>query len=184
MPISAVGMSSDLAMPAMPTTSIPPPQPAPTPAADAGAKAASAVQPAVDRAGGGSSARLSPSPVSPAAPSIAAARPEFSRPEDFAGAKADALTARARVKTVKEKKGAEENGENDPLAQGVRQMNQTMRVFNRDISFKVVDEDGDYYVEVFDKGTDKVIRRLPPEDLLRKLERIKNDLGYIIDEEG
>ena len=76
------------------------------------------------------------------------------------------------------------NEEKETLGRAVQQMNEAMLIFKRDVGFKIVSEHGESYVEVFDKNTEQTIRRMPPEDLLHKIERIKNDLGYLIDEQG
>ena len=55
-------------------------------------------------------------------------------------------------------------------------------VFNRKLQFVVDQRSNEVTVKVIDKETDKVIKELPPEELQRLHNDLKETLGFLFDE--
>ena len=54
--------------------------------------------------------------------------------------------------------------------------------FNKKLKFEVNHESNDVIVKVIDPETDKVIKVLPPEELQRMHDKIRETIGFLIDE--
>ncbi|MBE3580495.1 MAG: flagellar protein FlaG [Thermoanaerobacteraceae bacterium] len=100
-------------------------------------------------------------------------------------------TSNRQVQTAKgirvstERKEQEERGnlESYPyerVAQAVDQVNKTVDAFNIKLRFELNEEDGELYVYVID-GDGKVIRRIPPQNILEVAFRMQQVVGLIID---
>lgn len=61
-------------------------------------------------------------------------------------------------------------------------MNMTS-MFNKRLKYSINRDLNQVVVQVIDKETDKVIKEIPPEDLLKLHARIKEAIGLLIDEE-
>jgi flagellar protein FlaG len=55
-------------------------------------------------------------------------------------------------------------------------------IFNKRLQFVVDHESHDIIVKVIDRSTDKVIKVLPPEELQRLYDKIKETIGFFLDE--
>jgi len=59
------------------------------------------------------------------------------------------------------------------------------QIFDRQLRFEVLHEAGDVLqVQVIDTETDKVIRKIPPDEVVRLMERMQSLIGAIFDMEG
>jgi flagellar protein FlaG len=56
--------------------------------------------------------------------------------------------------------------------------------FNRRLSFSMNEKLGQVVVKVIDTDTDKVIREIPPQELQRVYERIREVIGLLLDEKA
>jgi flagellar protein FlaG len=66
----------------------------------------------------------------------------------------------------------------------IKTLNKAVEIFNNGIRFILEKENHGVVVEVFNKDTGKVIRRIPPEDVLQSLENISELAGVLIDKQG
>ncbi|MCG0278385.1 MAG: flagellar protein FlaG [Thermanaeromonas sp.] len=66
------------------------------------------------------------------------------------------------------------------VARAVEQVNKTVEAFNIKLRFELNEEDGELYVYVIDEEG-KVIRRIPPENILEVASRMQEMVGLIID---
>jgi len=62
-------------------------------------------------------------------------------------------------------------------------MNKVASVFNTSLSFLVDKSTGRTIIKVIDKETDKVIREIPPEKMVRLMEKISDVMGLLLDVE-
>ncbi|MCD6115945.1 flagellar protein FlaG [bacterium] len=62
-------------------------------------------------------------------------------------------------------------------------MNKVSSVFNTSLSFSVDKSTGRTIIKVVDKDTEKVIREIPPEKMVRLMEKISNVMGLLLDVE-
>ena len=71
----------------------------------------------------------------------------------------------------------------DHLAKVVQEANKTLEQFkNKQLSFFVDKKSGKQGVRIIDAETKKVIKQIPPEEMLELAARIKEQVGAIIDE--
>ena len=61
-------------------------------------------------------------------------------------------------------------------------LEQVSLAFNRRLKFEVDHESRDVIVKVIDSETDKVIREIPPEELQRLHQRIRDTIGFLFDQ--
>lgn len=70
----------------------------------------------------------------------------------------------------------------EELEGSLAQINQTVQVFHKNLKFRLHDESGRMYVEVFNTDDSSVIKTIPPQEMLDMLGRIKEMVGLLIDE--
>lgn len=70
----------------------------------------------------------------------------------------------------------------DKLAQAVQQANETMKVYNTSLQFKVHELSGEYFCQVINSETKDVIREVPPEWLLDMVAHFRSMVGVVVDE--
>jgi flagellar protein FlaG len=96
------------------------------------------------------------------------------------------------VKTVSPERGRAPNKEAEKVSQkdvveqvqqGVKEMNSQLNLANHSIRFSIDDESHDLVVKVVDTDTDKIIRQIPAEEILRLREHMKELSGMIVEEE-
>ncbi len=96
------------------------------------------------------------------------------------------------VKTVSPERGRAPNKEAEKVSQkdvaeqiqqGVKEMNTQLNLANHAIRFSVDDKSHDLVVKVVDTDTDKIIRQIPAEEILRLREHMKALSGMIMEEE-
>jgi flagellar protein FlaG len=80
--------------------------------------------------------------------------------------------------------GNREPGENSPpdLKAAAANLERISFAFNKKLKFIVDHESHEVIVKVLDAETDKVIKVLPPEELQRLHDRIKETIGFLFDE--
>jgi flagellar protein FlaG len=83
------------------------------------------------------------------------------------------------INIVKEEK--KEIGE-EKLKKAIMQMNESIRIFDKRIHFDVHKDSGRIFVQVIDVENDKVIREIPPEEMLEISAKIHKMVGLLIDE--
>jgi flagellar protein FlaG len=83
------------------------------------------------------------------------------------------------INTVKEEK--KEISE-EKLKKAIMQMNESIRIFDKRIHFDVHKDSGRIFVQVIDVENDKVIREIPPEEMLEISAKIHEMVGLLIDE--
>ncbi|MGE5673671.1 MAG: flagellar protein FlaG [Mycobacterium leprae] len=67
------------------------------------------------------------------------------------------------------------------LEQAAERLNETAKVFNRALQFKVVDRDR-IVVKVVDTESGEIIREIPPESLVEAFKQVDKVLGLLIDQ--
>ncbi len=99
---------------------------------------------------------------------------------------------RKLVKTVSPERGRAPNKEAEKVSQkdvaeqvqqGVKEMNAQLNLANHSIRFSIDNKSQDLVVKVVDTDTDKVIRQIPAEEILRLREHMKDLSGMIVEEE-
>lgn len=66
----------------------------------------------------------------------------------------------------------------------VNTLNKTTKIFGNGIRFVLEQDDDSVVVEVFNKDTGEIIRRIPPEDVLKSVDNISELVGLLIDKVG
>ncbi|MDR2159314.1 MAG: flagellar protein FlaG [Treponema sp.] len=81
--------------------------------------------------------------------------------------------------------GNREAGERDPqvLRAAAADIERVTLAFNRKLEFVVDHESNQVTVKVIDGETDKVIKILPPEELRRLHNKLKETIGFLFDEQ-
>ena len=64
----------------------------------------------------------------------------------------------------------------------VEELNQNINMFNSKISFSVDDDTGKTVIKISEKDTNKVIREIPPEALLRLASKLNEIIGMLFDQ--
>ncbi len=64
----------------------------------------------------------------------------------------------------------------------VELLNKVSRVFNKSLRFKYIEDLDRYWVKVVDLETNKVIKEIPPEEVLKLLKKIHQLIGVLFDE--
>ena len=70
------------------------------------------------------------------------------------------------------------------LASAIRKAEEMARIFDRSLRFEYVQEAGMYQVHVVDTIRDEVIRKIPPDELIRFIAYINEMLGALLDVEA
>ena len=68
------------------------------------------------------------------------------------------------------------------LAKITEEINEDFRIFNTSISFSVDKDSGSTVIKIFDRETEKVIREIPPLEMLRLAAKLTELIGLIVDE--
>ena len=73
---------------------------------------------------------------------------------------------------------------NDPdvVSEAVRQLNELSEKFNNSIKFKVHEGTKRLMIDIVNKESGKIVRSIPPEEILDKLARTREFLGMLFDE--
>ncbi len=83
-------------------------------------------------------------------------------------------------------KEAEKVSQNDlaeQVKQSVKEMNVQLRLANHSIRFSMDEETKDIVIKVVDTETDKMIRQIPAEEVLRLRQHMKELSGMIVEDE-
>lgn len=64
----------------------------------------------------------------------------------------------------------------------LRKAEETAKVFWRDLKFQYRKEADIYQVEVIDRREDKVVRKIPPDEIVKLIENINKLLGILFDD--
>jgi flagellar protein FlaG len=67
--------------------------------------------------------------------------------------------------------------------EAIEKLKHVGEIFNRRLDFRVDEETNRVVVKVVDTTTDKVIKEIPPEQLLQLAARIQEMIGILVDEE-
>lgn len=67
------------------------------------------------------------------------------------------------------------------LRAAIRDLQRVSEAFNRRLSFSINEKLGQVIVKVIDNDTDKVVREIPPAELQRVYERIREVIGLLFD---
>ncbi|MFC1556813.1 flagellar protein FlaG [candidate division KSB1 bacterium] len=62
------------------------------------------------------------------------------------------------------------------------ELNNDFRIFNTALSFSVDDKTGTTVIKILDRETEKIIREIPPDELLRIAAKLTEIIGRIVDE--
>ena len=68
------------------------------------------------------------------------------------------------------------------FSENVESLRQVMRGINGRLDFDLIEGSSQLYVQVVDRGTNEVIRTMPPQELLDLKRRIDEAVGAIVDE--
>jgi len=72
----------------------------------------------------------------------------------------------------------------EDLQKLTEQLNKEMAPLNPDIKFKYDDKVNELVVNVMDKNTDKVIRKIPSDEALKIMEQMRKLVGALFDDKG
>ncbi|MCX7934237.1 MAG: flagellar protein FlaG [Planctomycetota bacterium] len=72
----------------------------------------------------------------------------------------------------------------ESVAKAAQQLNEVMETFNKGIRFRMFENTGRMYVQIVNRETQEVIRTIPPEELLKAMEKLHEVLGMILDARG
>ncbi len=67
------------------------------------------------------------------------------------------------------------------LGSAIRDLQRVSEAFNRRLSFSLNEKLGQVVVKVIDNDTDRVVREIPPTELQRVYERIREVIGLLFD---
>ncbi len=70
------------------------------------------------------------------------------------------------------------------LEKAIEGLNSTLEILDRGLRFDVHKETDRMIVQVVDKGSDEVIREIPPEKMLDLLAQIRDLVGIVVDEKA
>lgn len=99
-------------------------------------------------------------------------------PESFSGNAVDANKAK-QVALDKQFGGKIDE---EVLNKAVDKANQTARIFNRQIHFKVHEASRRWMIQIIDTDKGEVIREIPPEEILDMLAQLDKMVGLLVDE--
>lgn len=68
------------------------------------------------------------------------------------------------------------------LREALDTINKTVRIFNRSIHFSKHEESGRMWIQIIDTETKKVVREIPPKEILDIVARLEEMVGLLIDE--
>jgi len=88
-------------------------------------------------------------------------------------------------KQVEESIGNMKNGKSDKtyLDEAIKKLKYAGDIFNRKLDFRVDEATNRVVVKVIDTETDKVIKEIPSEQVIRLAAKIKEMIGLLVDEE-
>ncbi len=72
----------------------------------------------------------------------------------------------------------------EALAKAIERIESFMQRVSRDLEFQVDDETGKTVVTVYVRGTDQVVRQIPPEEMLEVAERMREVQGVLFNGEA
>jgi flagellar protein FlaG len=75
-----------------------------------------------------------------------------------------------------------EEKKTDEIKDTVKDLEQIGLAFNRRLKFVIDHESKEVTIKVIDNETDKVIKELPPEELQRLHQRIRDTMGFLFDQ--
>lgn len=84
----------------------------------------------------------------------------------------------------KEAEKVSQKGLTEQVKQKVNEINAQLKLANHSIRFSIDDKSKDLVVKVVDTKTEKIIREIPPEEVLRLREHMKELSGMIVEEEA
>jgi flagellar protein FlaG len=87
-------------------------------------------------------------------------------------------------KIEKEEKKSQEKITKEKLQELTQKLNKEMEPLNPDIKFNFNDKIDNFVVNVIDKKTDRVIRKFPPEEALKIMEKMRELVGALFDKKG
>jgi flagellar protein FlaG len=97
----------------------------------------------------------------------------------------DELAEEKKLASVPTEKTAKEEAENeDKLTEKIAQLNDYSQKINREIQFSVDEGTDRTVVKVIDSETDKVIRQIPSEEVLKIAESLENFSGMLLQEQA
>ncbi|MBB5173398.1 flagellar protein FlaG [Texcoconibacillus texcoconensis] len=80
------------------------------------------------------------------------------------------------------KKGQDQSWDRETLEEKVEGMNEFMAKNFRDLEFQIHDQLDRVYVQVMERGTDEIIREVPPEKFLDMVASMMESVGMLVDE--
>ena len=92
-----------------------------------------------------------------------------------------AAVDRVNVDRINTNLGDEQKPKTQDLKKTVQDLEQITLAFNRRLKFVVDQDSQQIIVKVIDNETDKVIKVLPPEELQRVHNRIRETIGFLFD---
>jgi len=80
------------------------------------------------------------------------------------------------------KKSEEKKASEEDIKEGVEQLNEAVQTFHEELEFELHKKSKMMMVKVINSETNKVIKEIPPKEVLDMLGKIKEMVGLIIDE--
>ncbi|TDA69428.1 MAG: flagellar protein FlaG [Clostridia bacterium] len=94
-------------------------------------------------------------------------------------------TERVRIEAEEQRERQRQRPAGDfrqELERSVRQLNQTSDIFNIRLRFKLDEDTGEIYVLVIDREEGRIIRRIPPDNILKTASQMQEMVGLLLDE--
>jgi flagellar protein FlaG len=88
------------------------------------------------------------------------------------------VVAENNVKPSSEEESKPDLGQ---LSEAVAELQQRSSLVNKKLQFEVIDSSNQLQVLVIDADTEEVIREIPPEEAIKLAERIRENLGLVLD---
>jgi len=91
-------------------------------------------------------------------------------------------TPTENLKNIEEKMSQEEQAKQ--LKSAVEELNNSISPLNFGVRFGFSDDINSLYVSVYERETDKVIRKIPSEEAMQLMAKMKEIVGMIFDKKG
>ncbi len=88
----------------------------------------------------------------------------------------------AALSPEKEEVKTQKRMDPDIIEKITSELNNEFRIFNASVSFSVDDNTGTTVIKIMDRDTEKVIREIPPNELLEIAAKLTEVIGRLVDE--
>jgi len=105
------------------------------------------------------------------------------RVEHFSGAPEETAVKHRRQSPGQQKQMPSNLSHSERLQDEVERLNDTAKIYNIGVRFKVHEDTERMIVQVYDRNNNEVIREIPPEKVLNLVAQIQQAVGLLLDEQ-